>query len=165
MDSTAEVLLESWDRQAQIIANIGSRIDESNRYAKASEDGWPVDEQLAHVHESRYYWLTKVAPEVAKSLGDVYVQVGEEWKAIPDLPEIKRQVGLSSAAVRTAVGDAIEAGITQFGPYTHPIMFMQHMIWHEGYHFALIVLALRNAGQEPPEEWEDANVWGLWRTA
>jgi uncharacterized damage-inducible protein DinB len=164
MDSTAEVLLESWDRQAQIIANIASRIDASNRHAKASDDGWPIDEQLAHIHESRYYWLTKVAPDQAKALGDVYIQIGDEWKAIEDLDEIKRQVGLSSIAVRIAVAGALDAGVTQFGPYTHSIMFLQHMLWHEGYHFALIVLALRNAGQEPPEEWEDENVWGIWRT-
>jgi hypothetical protein len=37
------------------------------------------------------------------------------------------------------------------------------MIWHEGWHVGLIFLALRLAGEEPKQEWEEANVWGEWR--
>jgi hypothetical protein len=37
------------------------------------------------------------------------------------------------------------------------------MVWHEGYHAGLILLALRNAGQEPTEEWDEYNIWALWR--
>ena len=38
------------------------------------------------------------------------------------------------------------------------------MVWHDGWHVGLIFLALRLNGQEPPEEWEEPNVWGQWRT-
>jgi hypothetical protein len=38
------------------------------------------------------------------------------------------------------------------------------MVWHDGWHVGLIFLALRLNGQEPREEWEEPNVWGLWRT-
>ena len=37
-------------------------------------------------------------------------------------------------------------------------------IWHDGWHVGLIFLGLRLNGQEPPEEWEEPNVWGQWRT-
>ena len=30
--------------------------------------------------------------------------------------------------------------------------------------YAIVFLALRLNGQEPPEEWEEPNVWGQWRT-
>lgn len=48
--------------------------------------------------------------------------------------------------------------------YDNPVLLLQHMIWHDGWHVGLIFLALRLNGQEPPEEWEEPNVWGQWRT-
>lgn len=60
--------------------------------------------------------------------------------------------------------DALGKGVTQFGWYDNPVLFIQHMVWHEGWHIGLIFLALRLAGQEIPEEWEETKVWGEWRT-
>ena len=48
MDTT-EALLESWDRQSRIVNAVATRVNESNRKAKPSIDGMPLDQQLAHV--------------------------------------------------------------------------------------------------------------------
>lgn len=161
MDVTA-ALLDSWDRQCRIVDAVASRVDENNRKAKPSEDGWPLDHQLAHIHLVRHFWLSKVAPERANALEDSFV---DGWTTpIDDLPKIKALLKTSAAAVRGAVEELIKKGMEPVGGYDNPVLFLQHMIWHEGWHVGLIFLALRLAGQEPGEEWEEANVWGEWRT-
>ena len=157
------LLLTSWDRQCQIIDNLAGLVTEEVRHAKPSADGMPLDEQLAHIHEVRWYWLGMVSKEHREGLGDTYKKVGEKYVPINDLDEIKRQIRLSAAAVRKCVSDQLAEGKGEVGPYTSPVMFLQHMLWHDGYHFALILLGLRIAGVEPGEEWEEKNVWGIWR--
>jgi hypothetical protein len=80
-----------------------------------------------------------------------------------DLGEIRARLAESEELVRTWVSEGLETGVQKVGHYDHPVLYLQHMVWHEGWHFALIMLALRLAGHEPSEEWECENVWDLWR--
>ncbi len=157
-----DALLDSWDRQCRIVSVVASKVDESNRKLKPSEDGWPLDRQLAHMHGTRRYFLGNVAPERAKLIGSSFVDGSQN--PIEDLDEIKQLLELSGIAVREAVKDALESGVEQFGFYDNPVLYLQHMVWHEGWHVGLIMLALRLGGQEPPEEWEETKIWGEWRT-
>jgi uncharacterized damage-inducible protein DinB len=160
MDVT-EALFESWDRQCRIVMAVASRVDETNRNVKPSEDGWPLYHQLAHIHLVRKFWLSQVAPDRAKALGSSFV--GGWETPIDDLDQIKRLLEESGVAVREGVKELLANGTQAVGGYDHPVLFLQHMIWHEGWHVGLIFLGLRLAGQEPAEEWEEANVWGEWR--
>jgi len=157
-----QAVLDSWDRQCRIVKAVAGRIDESNRHAKPSEDGWPLDHQLAHIHQVRRFWLVQLDPERAAGLGKSFV--GGWENPIQDLDAIKEMLDESATAVRDSVRKALEEGREKAGGYDHPVLYLQHMIWHEGWHVGLIFLALRLAGQEPSEEWEEANVWGEWRT-
>lgn len=157
------VLLESWDRQCQIISSLADRINESNRNVKPSPDGMPLAEQLAHIHAVRHGWLGEVSSDHASTLGSTFLKINGAWAPIDDLGEIKHQLNLSAKVVRDAVKQALEDSQGKTGPYDHPIFFLQHMIWHEGWHAGLIMLGLRLAGEEPPEEWEERNIWGVWR--
>jgi uncharacterized damage-inducible protein DinB len=160
MDVT-EALLDSWDRQCRIVKAVASRIDESNRHVKPSEDGWPLDHQLAHIHLVRRFWLSKVAPERAALVGESYI---DGWKTpITDLDAIKGLLGVSAVAVKEAVRELIANGTEAVGGYDNPVLFLQHMVWHEGWHVGLIYLGLRLAGQEPTDEWDEEHVWGEWR--
>lgn len=164
MDVT-EALLDSWDRQCRIVTAVSTLIDESNRSVKPSEDGWPLDKQLAHMHRVRTYFLSQVAPEHAASLGSSYAD--EIGTPIADLDAIRGNLEASGKAVREAVREGLAKGGPMAGEnvtYDNPVLFLQHMVWHEGWHVGLIFLALRLAGQEPSEEWDEPNVWGLWRT-
>ncbi len=155
-------LLESWDRQCRIVDAVASRVDEVNRKVKPSEDGWPFDRQLAHVHAVRKEWLTQVSPKRGVTLGDTFT---DGWTTpVDDLDAIKSQLKASAVAIRAAMAELLNDGTGAIGGYDHPVLFLQHMVWHEGWHVGLIFLALRRAGQEPSEEWEEANVWGEWRT-
>ena len=49
----------------------------------------------------------------------------------------------SAKTLRDAVESRIEAGRAMELHYDHPILMLQHMIWHEGYHHGQIKLALK----------------------
>ncbi|MFZ4508161.1 MAG: DinB family protein [Fimbriimonas sp.] len=160
-----EDLLESWDRQCRIVSSVASLINEENRSAKPSEDGFALDAQLAHMHSVRRFFLSQVAPSFTEGLTSAYAD--KEGTPLADLDAIKASLVASGKAVR----DAVEAGLQTGGPmksenvtYDNPVLLLQHMVWHDGWHVGLIFLALRLNGQEPGEEWEEPNVWGQWRT-
>ena len=161
MDIT-EALLDSWDRQCRIVKAVASRVDESNRDAKPSEDGWPLYQQLAHIHLVRRYWLSQVDPERGKAFASSFT---DGWTTpITDLDAIKKLLDESAKAIREAVAEGLKKGLAPVGGYDNLVLFLQHMVWHEGWHVGLLFLGLRVAGQEPDETWEEANVWGEWRT-
>jgi uncharacterized damage-inducible protein DinB len=62
--------------------------------------------------------------------------------------ESAAQDGLAVAvakAVRDAVKGRLEAGRDMNLHYDHPILLLQHMLWHEGYHHGQMKLALKVA--------------------
>ena len=165
MVDITQALLGSWDRQCRIVDSVSTLVDEANRHATPSDDGWGMDKHLAHMHGVRKFFLSQVAPESAARLTSAYAD--DEGTPLEDLEAIKACLRASGIAVREAVAAALEKG----GPmasknvvYDNPVLFLQHMVWHDGWHVGLIFLALRLNGQEPPEEWEEPNVWGQWRT-
>lgn len=157
-----EALLDTWDRQARIVESVASLVNEDNKNAKPSVDGWPLFEQLAHIHQVRRYWLSQVDEERASKIESSYL--GGWHSPIDDLDKIKRLLHDSAEAVREVVASRISGEIVQAGPYDNPVLFLQHMVWHDGWHVGLIFLGLRLAGQEPQEMWEESHVWGEWRT-
>jgi uncharacterized damage-inducible protein DinB len=161
MDLT-EALLESWDRQCNIVNAVATLINESNRHVKPSEDGWELDKQLAHTHRVRAFWLSRVDPERAEKLGSAFQP--DTPNPITDLDAIRGLLKDSELAIREAVAEGLQKPLEPIGGYDNIVLFLQHMIWHEGWHVGLIFLGLRLNGEEPEEEWEEPNVWGQWRT-
>ncbi len=157
-----DALLDSWDRQCRIVDSVASLINESNYAAKPSADGWPLSIHLAHMFRVRKYWLSQFSPAHVEGLEKLPV---EDYEVpLANLDEIRAYLKASAKAVRDSVEQALRNGTGASGGYDHPTLFLQHMIWHEGWHVGLIFLGLRLAGQEPQEEWEEPNVWGQWRT-
>lgn len=158
----SEALLDSWDRNCRIMDAIAGLVDEGTRKLTPSPDSWPLDKQLAHIHLTRHYFLKNVAPEVGKGIESSFV---DGWQTpIDDLPKIKSLLQQSGRAVRDVVKEGLRKEIGQAGWYDNIILFLQHQVWHEGWHAGQILLALRLAGKEPPEEWEEEKIWGEWRT-
>ena len=68
----------------------------------------------------------------------------------------------SAKVVRDAVKARIEGGRDMDLHYDHPILMLQHMIWHEGYHHGQIKLALKLAGRPIRNEKAGPVTWGVW---
>ncbi len=159
--NATDALFESWNRQCGIVAALAGRVNETNKHFKPSEDGWPLSRQLAHLHKTRAYHLAALDPERVAQLPELYRRGWED--PVEDLEMIRQALDESTIAVREVIQKALEEGVQQKGGYDHPVLCLQHLIWHEGWHVGLIFLALRLAGQEIPDEWEEANVWQKWR--
>lgn len=157
-----EEILDSWDRQASMVGSVAELVTEGNRGQRPNEASMPLDQQLCHIHEVRYWWLGAVSKEHQARLGDVFVETEGQQVPNSDLNEIRSQLAISAKAVR----DAAEVGLKQggkFGPYDNALLFVQHMVWHEGYHVGQIYSALMPAGLAPDEMWEEKHIWELWR--
>lgn len=156
-------LLDSWDRQAKIIRDLAEKVHPSLLQVKPSEDGMSILEQFCHIHNTRKFWMSRFSPGHLEGVGKSYQQIGDEWVPLDDFEEVKLLLDQSAAMVRNAVGEALANGAGQLGNYENPVLYLQHMVWHEGWHAGLVMLALRLAGQEPSEDWEDQHLWQPWR--
>lgn len=68
----------------------------------------------------------------------------------------------SARAVRDAVKSRLESGREMNLHYDHPILFLQHMIWHEGYHHGQIKLVLKLTGHPMPDDQAGPLTWDVW---
>ena len=86
----------------------------------------------------------------------------EEWGTERDRDRMAAMLNESAAAVREAVKSKVEAGAGTNLHYDHPILLIQHMIWHEGYHQGQIKLALKLAGLPISDRIAGPGTWGVW---
>lgn len=156
------LLIDSWVRQSRIVNTVAALVTEENRDWSPTENGISLFRQLAHIHHCRKEFLGQLDAELAASLADSYLP--PDWKPVDNLAELKALLEASGKAVGEAVETALRAGKEQAGWYDNPVLYLQHMIWHEGWHVGQIFQALRAGGQEPSDEWEEQHVWGEWRT-
>lgn len=160
----AQMLLDSWDRQCSILDSVASLVTEENRHFKPSDDGWSIDRHLAHCHNVRTFFVSQVAPDTPEV---VRFGVDDAGEITESLESVRSALSQSARVIRNVVEKGLVASVPLSGEnvtYDNAVLLMQHMVWHEGWHVGLIFLALRLNGQEPPEEWEEPNVWGRWRT-
>jgi uncharacterized damage-inducible protein DinB len=86
----------------------------------------------------------------------------EEWKIELDPGRIGESLNESARAVRDAVKSRVEARRDMDLHYHHPILLLQHLIWHEGYHHGQIKLALKLAGRPIADEQAGPLTWSVW---
>jgi uncharacterized damage-inducible protein DinB len=100
--------------------------------------------------------VSEDAPEFARKLPE------EEWVFERDPDRIAQMLNDSAEAVRDAVKSRVEAGRDMNLHYDHPILLLQHMIWHEGYHHGQIKLALKVADRPITDEEAGPVTWDIW---
>jgi uncharacterized damage-inducible protein DinB len=148
-------LLDSWDRNNIILTNLLRVIPEGGLDVRAMENSPSVGELFAHIHYVRLVFVAEDAPELAQDLP-------EEWKAERDRDRMAKMLNKSAKAVREAVKSKVEAGQPMKQHYDHPMLFLQHMIWHEGYHHGQIKLALKLAGHPITNKVAGPLTWRVW---
>ena len=151
-----DALLNSWDFNNTILVNLLRALPEGAQQARAMDGSPSVAELFAHMHYVRLVFVLEDAPEFATKLPE------EEWIAERDPDRIAHMLNDSAKAVRDAVEGRLQAGRDMDLHYDHPILLLQHMIWHEGYHHGQIKLALKAAGQAIKNEEAGPLTWRIW---
>jgi len=151
-----EALLDSWDRNNSILLNLLRALPPGGLEAKAMEGSPSVAEMFTHIHFVRLAFVFEDAPEFARTLPE------QEWVAERDPSRIAQMLNESAKAVRHAVKSKVETGRDMNLHYDHPILLLQHMIWHEGYHHGQIKLALKVAGRPMTDAEAGPVTWGIW---
>jgi uncharacterized damage-inducible protein DinB len=155
-----EALLDSWDRNNTILLNLLSALSEGGpegrMEVRAMEGGPSIAELFAHIHYCRLVFVFEDAPEFARDLPE------GEWRGERNPERIAERLNESAKAVRDAVKSKVEAGQEMDTHYDHPILLLQHMLWHEGYHHGQIKLALKLAGHPLDDEEIGPVTWDIW---
>jgi len=151
-----EVLLDSWDRNNTILVNLLRVLPEGGLEARAMDGSPSVAQLFTHIHYVRLVFVLEDAPEFARRLPE------EEWMVERDRDRIAQMLNDSAKAVRDAVKSRVEAGRAMNLHYDHPILLLQHLLWHEGYHHGQIKLALKLAGRPITNEEAGPVTWRVW---
>jgi len=149
-------LLDSWDRNNAILVNLLRIIPEGGLDARATPDSPSVGEMFSHVHYVRLVFIEEDAPDFAVPVPT------DEWRTERDRERMAQMLNESAWVVRGAVKDRVDTGREMKVHYDHPILFLQHMIWHEGYHHGQIKLALKIAGHPLSDETAGPATWDVW---
>ncbi len=154
--SLLEALLDSWDRNNTILLNLLRVIPENGLEVRATTDSTSVVEMFTHIHYVRMVFISEDAPEFAQEISY------PEWMNERDPHRIAQMLSESAKSVHDAVKSRIESTCNMDLHYDHPILFLQHMIWHEGYHHGQIKLALKLAGHPIPDSEAGPITWSIW---
>ena len=150
------VLLDSWDRNNTILVNLLRAIPEGGLEIRAMEGSPSIAQMFAHMHYVRLVFLSEDAPEFAKNMPE------EEWADERDRTRMAQMLNDSAQAVREAVKSKVQAGQEMNLHFDHPILLLQHMIWHDGYHQGQIKLALKLAGRPITNKEAGPLTWRVW---
>jgi uncharacterized damage-inducible protein DinB len=154
--SLLEALLDSWDRNNAILVNLLRALPEGGLAVRAMEGSPSVTELFTHIHYVRLVLILEDAPEFGRKLPE------EEWFPEPDPDRIAQMLNDSAKVVRDAVKSRVEAGRDMDLHYDHPVLLLQHMLWHEGYHHGQIKLALKLAGRPISDKDAGPVTWWVW---
>jgi uncharacterized damage-inducible protein DinB len=158
-DATEQILLtallDSWDRNNTILVNLLCLIPKDALQVSAGQGSPSIAKMFNHIHYVRLVFVSEDAPEFAR-------EVPEEWVDELDPDRMAQLLNESADAVRDTVKSKVEAGQQMNQHYDHPILFLQHMIWHEGYHHGQIKLALKLAGYPITNKEAGPVTWRVW---
>lgn len=149
-------LLDSWDRNNAILVNLLRAVPEGSLEVRPMEDSPSIAELFTHISYVRLVFVSEDAPEFARPVPE------SEWRAEGDRDRIAQMLNDSAQAVREAVKNRVETGREMNAHYDYPILLLQHMIWHEGYHHGQIKLSLKLAGRPIADEEAGPVTWGVW---
>jgi len=151
-----EALLDSWDRNNTILLNLVRALPQGGLEARAMEGSPSIAELFMHIHYVRLVFVSEDVPEFARKLPET------EWTAERDRGRIAAMLNDSAEAVREAVKGRVQAGCEMDLHYDHPILLLQHMVWHEGYHHGQIKLALKLTGRPMTDDEAGPITWDVW---
>jgi uncharacterized damage-inducible protein DinB len=163
--SLLEAVLDSWDRNNTILINLLRALPEGGLDARAMESSWPIAVQFSHIHATRLFFVSQTALEFGKDVPELFRQNGEDWIAERNPDRIAHGLEESARAVRDAVKNRLDTGRNMKGKnvsYDHPILLLQHQLWHESYHVGQMMLALKAMGRPMTDAESAPLIWAVW---
>ena len=154
--SLLPALLDSWDRANRILVNLAGAIPDADLDVRSADDGPTVAALFSHMHYVRLVFVAEDAPEFAAPLPV------EVWRAERDRERLAQLLNDSARVVRDAVESRIQSGGEMRVHFDHPILLLQQLIWHEGYHHGQIKLALKLAGRPLNNAVAGPLTWRVW---
>lgn len=151
-----DAILDSWRRNHLITVHLLRALEDRDLDLRASPDSPTVAQLFMHMHYCRLVFVAEDAPEVGAQ-----VPAGE-WRSERERARIEAMLHESAAAMHDAVAARIRAGRAMDQHYDHPILMLQHFIWHEGYHHGQIKVALKAAGRPFDDEAIGQQTWDVW---
>jgi uncharacterized damage-inducible protein DinB len=149
-------LLDSWDRNHAITVNLLRALPPDALGLRAVDDSPTVAELFTHMHYCRVVFVFEGAPEIEGA------RPANEWADERDPDRIVGLLDESARMMRAAVAGRLASGRPMDTHYDHPILMLQHFIWHEGYHHGQIKLALKRAGRAFDDEEIGPSTWDVW---
>ena len=151
-----EPLLDSWDRNNTILTNLFLLVPADSLDLRAAEDSPSIAQLFTRIHYVRLVFVAEDAPEFARDVPK------EEWEVERDAERIYQKLEHSAKVVRDAVKSRVALGKALDLHYDHPVLMLQHMLWHEGYHHGQIKLILKLNGQPLDDEDVGLMTWDIW---
>lgn len=151
-----DALLDSWDRNNTILVNLLRAIPEGGFDLRVMADSPSIGEMFRHIHYVRLVFVEEDVPEIPADVPR------DEWVVERDIARMASLLRDSARVVGAAVKSRLESGQPMNVHYDHPILFLQHMIWHEGYHHGQIKLALKMAGRPLADDVAGPLTWDVW---
>ena len=155
-DRLLAALLDSWDRNNTILVNLLHALPDGALELRPMASSPSVGALFAHIHYVRLIFVAEDVPECAKPLPE------GEWRIERDRDRIAQWLQDSARTVRDAVASRLQASREMTVHYDHPLLLLQHMIWHEGYHHGQIKLALKLSGQALADDDIGPRTWDVW---
>ena len=149
-------LLDSWDRNNVITTNLLHLVPDDAMELKPADGSPSIGQFFTHLHYVRLVFVLEDAPEFARPM------LKDEWKRERDRDRMAQMLDDSAKAVRDAVEGRLKSGREMDRHYDHPILMLQHLIWHEGYHHGQIKLALKMAGRPISDDEAGPGTWAIW---
>lgn len=156
MSDVIDALLDSWDRNNRILIGLLRLVPKEHMNQTPVAGSPSIAALFMHMHYVRLVFVEEDAPEFARPLP------AGEWQPVADRERIIALLTDSCAAVREAVKGRLASGKAMDRHYDHPILMLQHLIWHEGYHHGQIKLTLKLHGVPIADAAAGRPTWGVW---
>ena len=151
-----DALLDSWDRNHAITVTLLRALPPESLGLRAVDGSPTVAELFTHMHYCRVVFVFESAPEIEGG------RPQNEWADERDPERIAALLDQSARMMRDAVAGRLSMGRPMDTHYDHPVLMLQHFIWHEGYHHGQVKLALKRAGRAFDDEEIGPATWDVW---
>lgn len=154
--SILTALLDSWQRGNRILVNLLRAVPADLLDHRALPGGFTLVGMFVHMDFCRRHFVRENAPEIAVP------ELPEGWRAESDVARIEQLLEESALLIRDAVAGRLAAGREMDLHYDHPILMLQHFLWHEAYHHGQIKMILKQVGRPLNDDDGSLLTFDLW---